>query len=397
MKEVRVRGLWLHTKGFWYWSRMRKGKKVTVPLQTKDRATAIQKAMKLLKVEPEQISGDSLEDEIERFVIDKVNRGKFSRFSAPEKKRTLVRFATWHGSEKPPTSVTLGVMEDYLQHLRDEGKMPSTVLGYMMCIRSFFSWLVEKKKIASNPCEGVEYGERVYGAKDSHVEEGDAPLYCVPELRDQLLAGWKTIPERILDKKKAKILGFVLHAGFDAGMRKNEIIEARPNWFFTEKKKALRIAKTSTFTPKGKRARTIPMTDVLADFTKEFLEGHEGTWCIAPAKARGKSKYRYDFKKSFDCYMNYMGKQLDTDLTWVTPHVMRHTFGSLLAIAGESLYKIAKWMGDSPDVVAAHYAHLQADDLSINKLHAAPIKPPVVKKTAPRARARSRAAASLPT
>lgn len=387
MEEVRVRGLWLHKKGFWYWSRMRNGKKVTVALGTQDRDVAVQKAMKLLNIEPKQISGDTLEDEIDRFVEDKVDRGKFTRFSAPEKKRTLLRFAKWHGPKKPPTSVTLGVMENYLEHLRSDGKMPSTVLGYMMTVRSLFSWLVEKRKIATNPCEEVEYGERSYGAKDSHAEVGDAPAYCPAELRDKLLAGWRTIPPEVLKEEKAKIIGFVLHTGFEAGMRKNEIIEARPNWFFTEEKKAMRVARTSTFIPKGKIARTIPMTDVLADFMKEFLDGHEGTWCIAPVQERGVSKYRYDFKKAFECYMKYMGKQLKTDLAWVTPHVMRHTFGSLLAIANTTTYKIAKWMGDSEKVVIAHYAHLQADDFSINKLHA-----PAAGATKEIARAQKRAA-----
>lgn len=370
MEEVRVRGLWLHQKGFWYYTRMRNGIKFTVALHTQDRDTAVQMAMKLLNIEPQQISGDTLEDEIDRFVADKEAKGKFTRFSAPEKKRTLLRFAKWHGAKKLPTSVTLGVMENYLEHLRSDGKMPSTVLGYMMTVRSLFSWLVEKRKIPTNPCEDVEYGERVYGAKDSHVEEGDAPLYCDAELRDKLLAGWRTIPSRILDKNKAKTLGFVLHAGFEAGLRKNEIIEARPNWFFTEKKKSMRVARTSTFLSKGKRARTIPMTDVLADFMKEYLDGHEGIWCIAATKERGVSKYRFDFNKTFIRYMQYMGEQLKTDLTWVTPHVMRHTFGSLLAIANTTTYKIAKWMGDSEKVVIAHYAHLQADDSSINKLRA---------------------------
>ena len=58
--------------------------------------------MKLLRIEPEQISTDTLENEIDRFVADKVAKGKFSRFSAPEKKRTLLRFGNWHGIKKPP-------------------------------------------------------------------------------------------------------------------------------------------------------------------------------------------------------------------------------------------------------------------------------------------------------
>ena len=371
MKQVRVRGLWLHKKGLWYWSRMQNGKKITVALKTKDRDEAVRMAMKLLNIEPEQISTDAIEHEIDRFVADKIAKGKFSRFSAPEKKRTLLRFANWHGKDKPATSVTFLVMEAYHEHLRDAGKAPSTILGYMMGIRSLFSWLLAKKRITSNPCEKIEYGRREYGAKDRHAEEGDAPLYCPAPLRDKLLTGWRTIPATVLEPEKAKLVAFVLHAGFEAGMRKNEIIEARPAWFFLEGKNSMRIAKTNTFTPKGKDSRTIPMTTVLADFLKEFLQGHKGTWCIAPEKMRGRSKYRFDFNKSYRRYLAHMGKELETDLMWINPHVMRHTFGSLLAIAGESLYKIAKWMGDSPEVVATHYAHLQADDDAINKLHPA--------------------------
>jgi integrase len=32
---------------------------------------------------------------------------------------------------------------------------------------------------------------------------------------------------------------------------------------------------------------------------------------------------------------------------WVTPHVMRHSFASILASAGKSIFKISEWLGDS--------------------------------------------------
>ncbi len=41
----------------------------------------------------------------------------------------------------------------------------------------------------------------------------------------------------------------------------------------------------------------------------------------------------------------------------------RHTFGSHLAIKGESLFKIAKLMGNSPEIVERHYADLNAREL----------------------------------
>jgi hypothetical protein len=41
----------------------------------------------------------------------------------------------------------------------------------------------------------------------------------------------------------------------------------------------------------------------------------------------------------------------------------RHTFGSQLAMKGESLYKISKLMGNSPDICRLHYACLMPETM----------------------------------
>ena len=367
---MKITGLWHHKNGFWYWSRMREGKKITVSLGTKDRHEAFEKAVAMLKSPPVLLTADTLEKEIDLFAADKVAKGQFSRFSGPEKKRTVLRFAKWHGLHLPIKSVTQSQIEKYIEDLRTvQHCKPSTVLGYVMAIRSFFSWLVEKKKLLSNPCEHIDLGERNYGAKGNGMHPDEPPLYCEEDLRDAFLSEWRTIPEDVMDKATAWMIGFVVHAGFEGGMRKNEIIEARPDWFFIRGQNSLRICKTDSFTPKGKKPRDIPMTDVFAAFMKEFFPRHSGKWCIAPNVVRGASKYRYDFNRPFNIYVDYVAKKRSTNLLWFSAHVMRHTFGSLLAKAGISLYKISKWLGDSPKVVNDHYAHLQGGDEAINKLH----------------------------
>jgi hypothetical protein len=42
----------------------------------------------------------------------------------------------------------------------------------------------------------------------------------------------------------------------------------------------------------------------------------------------------------------------------------RHTFGSQLAMKGESLYKIATLMGNSPEICRRHYAALVPEAMS---------------------------------
>jgi integrase len=169
-----------------------------------------------------------------------------------------------------------------------------------------------------------------------------------------------------MSKDQARMMGFVVHAGFEAGLRRNEIVEARPSWFSIGGR-SLRVQKTETFRPKDREARAIPLTDVFIAFLERYPM--DGTWCIASEVERGKSRYRYDFIRPFNLYLDFMGRELEQDLSWVTPHVMRHTFGSLLAIAGESLAKISEWMGDDPRVTDRHYLHFKEGDMAINKLH----------------------------
>jgi site-specific recombinase XerD len=46
---------------------------------------------------------------------------------------------------------------------------------------------------------------------------------------------------------------------------------------------------------------------------------------------------------------------------------MRHTFASLLVSAGESIYKVAVWLGDEVSTVQKHYGHLTPDNHGIEK------------------------------
>jgi len=370
---VAIRGLY-QKRGWFYFSRMRDGVRKTIALETQDGNEAIRKALEVVEA-PELALGGTLEAEIDAFIEFKEARNEFSRFSAENKKLTLKRFARWLGPVKSLPAIKTA---DLQRFYNDERKRvtESTAQGYMMCVRSLFTWLKnERKVIALNPAEEISMGRWDYGTKTE---------YCQPELRDMLLNGWRTVPKEILSKEQAQTLGFVVHAGFEAGLRKNEIIEARPEWF-SVRTNSIRVQKTPTFRPKDREARSIPLTDVFLKFLEEYPM--EGTWCIAPEVERGKSRYRYDFKRPFEIYLGYIGGELKQDLSWMTPHIMRHTFGSLLAIAGESLGKISEWMGDDPRVTDRHYLHFKEGDKAINRLHSfsAPVKSS--KPRAPRTKA----------
>ena len=101
------------------------------------------------------------------------------------------------------------------------------------------------------------------------------------------------------------------------------------------------------------------MRQALYDFVTSY--GLREPFMLQPQVKQGKSIYRYDFGKPFAEYMKAQ------DVEWVTPHVMRHTFASLLVQKGTSVFKVAKWLGDSVAVTENTYAHLAPGDADIEE------------------------------
>jgi len=93
---------------------------------------------------------------------------------------------------------------------------------------------------------------------------------------------------------------------------------------------------------------------------------------LKPRLAYGPEKrYRWEFSKVFAVLLAEAKVP-----AWVTPHVLRHTFASLAAQAGISLYKIGTWMGHSSTEVTEIYAHLAAYDPDINRITGKQSDPP---------------------
>jgi len=150
--------------------------------------------------------------------------------------------------------------------------------------------------------------------------------------------------------------------GIFAGMRKSEIVNARWEWFDFELK-LVTVQSGEEFVIKDKDARTIPLHDRLATILQAYRE--DSGYLIRPSQTKhGGYRYRYDFNKLFKRVRKRAG------LPWLTPHVLRHTFGSVLAESGVSIYKIMKWMGHADIRTTQAYAHLQEYDDDINRLSA---------------------------
>jgi integrase len=255
---------------------------------------------------------------------------------------------------------------EWYEALRKEKKKNGALLHegtahtYLNALRSFFNWAVDENLTRENP---------VFKLKLGRVLHAPRRRLCTFKQRDQILAGAPN-----------NDLRFILYCGFHAGLRKKEIIEARPEWFDLERG-VLHVVQTATFTPKDKEDRTIPLTAEFKEFLKSY--GLQSPFMLKPAVEQGKSLYRYDFDRPYFAYLVPLGYR------WVTPHVMRHTFGSLLASSGCSIFKVAVWMGDEVRTAQKYYAHLLPVDSDIELATRPRVKevpvPPATTPTAPSA------------
>jgi site-specific recombinase XerD len=334
----KIRGIYRRGNIFWF-ARMEAGRRTQLSLGTSDYSEAVFKAVEVLQ-NPFLNQAGPLQAEVGEFLNHKERQNEYSPASRESKQYALSEFAKFVNMRDVGTIRTEEV-ERYYRHLQQRVS-ESTAQGYITTIRSFFNHQVELKRIRSNPVRGL---------KLARLDQKSRLLFCSPEQRDRLIKNASTDEMR-----------FILYAGFHAGLRKNEIIEARADWFDLERG-ALHVRATESFRPKDREERTIPLTTEFKEFLRRY--GIRAPFMLEPLVEKGAARYRYDFRRPFCEYMKKQGCE------WVTPHVMRHSFASLLVSKGVSIYKVAVWMGDDVRVVQKHYAKLLPKDDDIEKAFAA--------------------------
>ena len=337
----------------------RNGERQFINLETDDPAEAIQRAIKI-RTDPTLQPESGFKKEIERFIAYKRKQKEYTEQTARSKKNIVLSFYSHLPEAVTPAKVTSAQVQGWHDKLVDEGLHSSTIHSYIMAVQAFFNWTITVAKIRRHhPMTGLRLVKLEGRARDS---------FCSFEERD-----------RLINECDDEELKFILYCGFHAGMRFNEIVQAVPMWFDLTAGR-IDLRKTPTMAFKDREERSVPMTREFRAFLAIYGKPHP--FMIAPKAKKGKWVYRYDFRAKFMTFVDKKG------LGWVTPHIMRHTFASLLVSAGESIYKVAVWMGDDVATVQKHYGHLAPDEGGIEKAfsdrHKVKPKPPQKKPRATR-------------
>src|SRR5947208_8502319 len=231
------RGLYLRGHIYWF-AIQRNGKRYFITLETTDPAEAVRRA-ETMRDHIDIESGAPLNAEIDRFIAYKLRQQEYTRSSAVTKRNKLLFFA----HSLPPGATAVTVTTRQVQRFYDDALQraaDTTALGYVMALRAFFRWAVETARIARrNPVKDVKVARTVGRARKD---------FCTFDLRDRL------IREAPTDE-----LRFILFCGFHAGLRFQEIVEARPFWFNLASG-LLNLRKTPTMNFKDREERSIPLT-----------------------------------------------------------------------------------------------------------------------------------------
>ena len=245
--------------------------------------------------------------------------------------------------------------------VRSRRLSPKTANNYRAVLSRLFSWAMDQYGVRmpdnQNPAAKVErYRQQAHTIRFLTLEQID----------DQI----KALEEHPLLRVMTAVYIY-------AGLRREEAlwltrddVELREGKFGVIRVRAKTI-EGEYWEPKTKVNRVVPISRSLLEFLETYTpRSVPGPWYFpSPVDKRWDPDY-------FSEKLRNANKQ--AGLPWSCLD-FRHTFGSQLAMKGESLYKIATLMGNSPEICRRHYAALMPESLIDSVEFASPAPAPPVK------------------
>jgi integrase/recombinase XerD len=269
------------------------------------------------------------------------NDKKLSDNTLQSYKRDLKQYERYiKDNKKNYNKITSEDMHEYIEHLQEIGKKPSTVSRCLASIRSFYQYELRNKKIKKDPTEGIQ----------SPKIEKRVPSILTSKEVELLLEQPKNVDLKGIRDKA------MLEFAYATGMRVTEIISL--NLEDVNLEEGYVVCKTEN------KQRTIPLGTMSLKALKEYVE-----------KAR---EYLIKDEKEQALFVNINGSRLTRQGFWkiikyykeqahiakdITPHVLRHSFATHLLQNGADLKAIQTMLGHSDISSTQIYMQFQDEGL----------------------------------
>ncbi len=266
------------------------------------------------------------------------------------------------GQEILTTQITSRRIEQYTEARRTKVK-GTTVNKELACIRHMMKKAEEWGNLLTSPARKV---------KDLPDDGQIRERFLTQDEYSQLLraAQKRTIKHWALPNEPFDDLSEFIMLGCNTGLRLSEILTLE----FSDVDLARRILRLRNkphlnFHIKNYQERHIPLNeDAIGALRSLLARKHPGSNFVFHKRNGSRWTTIHD---SFDALVEKCKLQAEAPFN-VTPHTLRHTFGSWLAIAGVPLRGIQKLMGHRSIVTTERYAHLSAENLrtAVEKIQA---------------------------
>lgn len=358
----KIRGIYQRGQVFWFQPPQKRGfRPKPFSLETENEGEAMAKVLEWQSL-PELAELGEWNFEVQTYLKDQLDHNRMSEHTVFNRRILLKQFREFTGEESP-SRVRPEMLQRWYNHYKHKNEQ--TAWDYVSHVRAFFNWMIQEKKLRENPAAEVKMKKVMKSPRKDFVVRQEAFRLLAAARLETRRAKASKAKNRDGLVAAAREMELFLLMGFDAGLRKNEMVEARPPWF--ERPASLTVEKTATFKPKDRDERTIPLTNRFKRFLRrEFPKGLPAPWVIRPEKKPEKFRYRYEPKKKIELFMKRW-KATSNAGKRVGFHMMRHSFASNRLICGVDAFRVAEWLGDTMETMQWHYGHLLENDPEINR------------------------------
>jgi integrase len=340
---------------YWWYRWTENGKRYAVSLKTADEALAVAKKTEILADVQRRgseayrtVKSDSGTASIgaaavvDRYLDEAKSRTR--KAMRPETAKTvgfvLKRFLS-DSAVIDIRQLTTGIMQTWLRTQKANGRASETLRSYNRDLKAWQTWLRKSALVRADRLPDLEQYDKPPTGRKNWLDQTKADAIIAAAADDTDLQ-------------------FVLHCGFNAGLRRAEISEARVEWFDLERG-VVDVSSGFGWTTKDTDARPIPLKAPFREFLVTYLAGRTPGYVLAPDVVKGKSRYRYDCNRRVKSHFATCGVRC----SW---HDMRRSFASNLVSRGESIYIVAKWLGDGIAVTERSYGHIAPSSGNIDRL-----------------------------
>ena len=235
------------------------------------------------------------------------------------------------------------VVKKYFRYLSRSKISPRSIKRKFSSLSSYFSYLIDRKKIKKNPLNGIYTPKLIKKLPTVLSVEEIKKIFKQSENSDNELLGLR-------DRCIIELL-------YSCGLRVSELCELKVNNIQFD-------SNVIRFFGKGNKERLIPLTFYAKEWLEKYL--YQSRQILSNRKL---SDQKYVF-------LSNNGKRLTRAAIWqsikkyvgaagitktVSPHTFRHSFATHLVDGGANLVEIQKLLGHSDISTTEIYVHLSKD------------------------------------